>query len=231
MNIKYVNRFKEGFTLVEMLLVLAVVSILMGLLAPAIFKSFRVAGRQGRQAEAALLQAAIVEYWHDQKRWPLPTNVKPQRKGGKVNFSFSFRENNYEVFDRLLNVDYGGAKKNYIETSEHLSTSVPTTDYPTFDVANLKHVIEGNSKAGVTARRNSRTLVYWADWIRCPKCGELSDLDAVYCSNNSCSYKKDSAGGGSSYRFKSADRSGAVRAAMPFVVRFDLLNDKVSVGF
>lgn len=160
-NLKLNRDRTSGFTLMEMLVVVGVLAILMGLLAPAILKTFKVASSKKTLMEAQSLQSAIVEYWHDQGSWPLPKGTGITRSGEKLNYTVTFRENNDEVFNLLLDVNYGGSKKNYIETAEHLTTASPASKFPAYDAATLKQVVEGIE--GINHRTDNRPLVYWAE--------------------------------------------------------------------
>lgn len=144
-----------AFTLVELLLVLAILALLLGLLSPAILKAFDSANDSNRQGEAARLTSAIVEYWHDHDGWPLPQGARPDRNG-----IVSYKEDNYKVFDLLLDVPYGGSRKSYIHPNEHFTTATAETSFPVPDATRLAYVIDGNPKGGISPRGDHRTLVY-----------------------------------------------------------------------
>ena len=160
-KMKLKDGVNSGFTLVEMLLVVAVLATLIGLLAPAILKSFKVASEKSAAMEAQLLQNAIVEYWHDQKKWPLPAGEGISGRVGDVKYTVTYRDDNDKVFNLLLNVDYGGSKKDYIETANHLTTAEPPSGFPAYAAARFKHVVEGIE--GVKQRADKRPLVYWTE--------------------------------------------------------------------
>lgn len=223
---------KSGFTLMELLLVVGVLSILIGLLTPAILKSMKTAQRRDRAAERKLLEGAIVEYWHDMNRWPLPSDP-----GLDGNYKASFRDYrndkfNNLVFDQLLGVTLpDGTKKDYVDPSRHITTADSVSDFPAFSVASLKDAAYGNQENGI-AKRANRILVYWSDFIECPECDEndpsrFADLDARECSNPDCNYPESH--DGAKYRFTPADRKGAVRGLRPYNVTIDLLNNTVKV--
>ena len=70
---------RSGFTLVEMLIVVGVLAMLLGLLAPAILKNIKIAEKKKRINERAVLQAGIVEFWHDQNKWPIKSGDTPKK--------------------------------------------------------------------------------------------------------------------------------------------------------
>lgn len=232
---KSVLSAKAGFTLVEMLLVVGVLSLLIGLLSPAILNTMKSAAIRRRANECKVLQAGIMEYWHDQNRWPLPKDTKPKKDDG---YKVSYRYDNYKVFDELLEVDFVGTKKDYMAPTEHLSTLDEETKYPAFYVANLKDVLEGNNDANPPVKkRKSPVLVYWGNVISCPKCkgddpDRFADMNAKECHNDQCPYYLESIASGfpQRYKFKPADRKRTERCLYPFKVEFDLLNNTVKVS-
>ena len=219
----------RGFTLVELLVVIGVLSLLMGLLVPAILKSMKTAMRRARNNECAVLESALTQYWHDQNKWPIGGTKKPEKDN---DYKISYRDDNYLVFDQLLKDQNSALKKDYLDPAVHLSTSESVTDWPSFSAASLKDIINGNDEKKIRARKNNRVLVYWCDYIQCPKCdpndvNRFSDADNQECHNNNCSYYKDY---GSRYQFKSTDRRNAVRGLLPYRVTFDMLNNTVDVS-
>ena len=63
---------KSGFTLVELLLVIAVIGILSGLLFTAVFSVSRESNKKRNEKNKDLIHAAIMEYRHDTGKWPIP---------------------------------------------------------------------------------------------------------------------------------------------------------------
>lgn len=225
---------QSGFTLVEMLIVVAVLGVLIGLLAPAILKNIDVAQRKARANECAVLEGAIFEFWHDQNRWPIKVGAKPTINKDDKNLSYKLiygekpLYDNFEVFNQLVKADFGGGVKNkdYIDMGRHITTSVKETSYPSFSAAPLRDVFPNG--------QIDRPLVYWAKFIKCPKCAAsgadaYSDIDAEECQNDKCPYylgndKQER------YRFERADRKGAIRGLRPYKVTIDMLNNAVKVS-
>ena len=217
------SRKEAGFTLIELLIVIGVLSILIGLLAPAILKNMKTVERRKRVNECKVLEAGIMEFWHDQNKWPLPKGTKPDS-----NYKASYRDDNYKVFDEMVGVKFSGSTKDYLDPAEHVTTAQAVSDWDQLvtSSASLKDVLYGNSENKISKRQHP-VLVYWYDAIKCPKCGEYVDMESTTCGNSDCDYKKDN---GVSYKLKAADRHGAVRALRPYAVTFDLLNNTVSVS-
>ncbi len=90
-------RTRHGFTLVELLVVVAILGILMGLLSGAIVRSVNNARQRRREAEMSSLEVGIMNYWHDYNRWPHVHSE--QQHGGQWDPSYTSR--NWIVFDRL----------------------------------------------------------------------------------------------------------------------------------
>ena len=106
---------RSGFTLIEILVVIAIIGILAGLLFSGVFGLLNQSANAKNQDNAALLSAAIMEYWHDQGRWPIPKNHKPK----KVNRQTHHQQDNegqdiegtdYETYQYKL--VYGAIGKN-----------------------------------------------------------------------------------------------------------------------
>ena len=112
-------RHSAGFTLIEMLIVVAILGVLLGLLATGIKHSMVNAKKRRRNTEVTTLQTAIVNYWHDNNQWPLGDTPKSKREAARKSSSgtISFQDDNYVVFDCLApkNTAYNPSKKQYLD--------------------------------------------------------------------------------------------------------------------
>jgi prepilin-type N-terminal cleavage/methylation domain-containing protein len=103
-----------GFTLVELLTVIAIIAILMGLLFPAINIAREQARKTQAKTDCAQITAAVKAYYAEYGKYPLPTNaVTPnnpqdvifgQSAGSSLGSGFS----NQQLFDILRNIDSTG---------------------------------------------------------------------------------------------------------------------------
>ncbi len=70
------RRRRAGFTLLELLIVMAVIAMLMGLLLAAIFRVNTGVRKQRARAAATALQTAIETYHSRYRQWPVPTEAE-----------------------------------------------------------------------------------------------------------------------------------------------------------
>ena len=84
---------KHGLTLIEMLIVIAILGILMGLLIPAFGPVIRKAKIKRSEGDAQALGQAFVRYYHAYDRWPVTTYPETD---------LIFTNNNEEIIAWLL---------------------------------------------------------------------------------------------------------------------------------
>ncbi len=89
---------RNGFTLIELLIVVAVMALLIGLISGAVRHSIRNARKNRASAECALLESAIMTYWHDYGKFPID---KKKDNWGDSLYKHTYKEDNHLVFDRL----------------------------------------------------------------------------------------------------------------------------------
>lgn len=224
----------SAFTLVELLIVVAIIGILMGLLAPAILKSTKAAGNRSRLVEMETLETAFLEYYHDNKGWPIPANPtaegakKGLNSGGEPDprvFIYSGKDT-VKVWNRLLKVGadnkFNRRKRDYFDTRSVSAIKSYNSSDPSKNILddNLGHPAD----LWAADKKMSGPLVYWADFVQCPKCNVWS-YDLEKCLNLDCSGRKDN----SPYTFKKAERKKIRRGVMPYRIKFDLNSNLVYV--
>ena len=98
---------RSGFTLIELLVVIAVIGLLAGLLFTGVLGLVGQGRNAANKDNAALLSAAIMEYWHDQGRWPVPKGHKPKKVGRKTVYDSdsegsAIQETEHEIYQYKL---------------------------------------------------------------------------------------------------------------------------------
>lgn len=224
-----------GFTLVELLIVVGIIGVLMGLLAPAILKASKGAVDKGRVVEMRALESALLEYHHDNKGWPIA--ARPKNEGAEYGKNSAGQvdpaiivysgKNTFRVWNRLLKVGAGGdyniRKRDYIDTS---SLTAIKNYYPD----NPKRNIEDDNVGRIRDlwgdnKEMKGPLVYWGDFIECTQCGEWTTSNTE-CTNQECKGRKN----GNPYRFKKVDKKNKRRGVMPYKITIDLNANTVSVS-
>jgi prepilin-type N-terminal cleavage/methylation domain-containing protein len=104
------NRKANGFTLIELMIVVAILSVLLTLLAGGIKKSVDNAKKRGRATEVQALQSAIMTYWHDTGKFPITT--------AKGKYTYTFTDDNNVVFSKLLDESQNDLKKKYLDINQ-----------------------------------------------------------------------------------------------------------------
>jgi prepilin-type N-terminal cleavage/methylation domain-containing protein len=110
-------RKKKGFTLIEMVVVLAVVSILVAILVPTIARHIKEAKITRAQNEELVIASAILSLYKDVGRWPCTNAIGPS---GGVNRVLSGQSGDYIPTDNDAGVT-GSANWATISTTKHLA--------------------------------------------------------------------------------------------------------------
>ncbi len=240
---------RSGFTLIELLIVIAIIGILAGLVSSAIVVVMKSATEKRIASNAERLRAAIVEYWHDVGRWPLPDNAAPvlEKTGRKkrnvlsdstdpadyddtFRYVLSYSGNNGEVVNRLLEklLPDGQTIKTFIDLH---GFTVPASDFdgtwPATEVTDAFEAHEADKDAPVV-------LCYFADFVVCPKCKRYylrnGATGCIYDGDGNgkpdCDYYQENE---QAYKFTEEELSNPVKAALPYVIWFDLNNNVVEV--
>lgn len=202
-----------GFTLVELLLVIAVIGILAGLLFNAVFGVTKQANEKRNESNRQLLQAAIMEYRHDVGKWPVPdrdasaTQAKTEEykvSGGKfrkrVLWTLTYGaidgngvvvgNNNDVIVEHLVNGKVGSqeTKKSYIDLRPFLTTEKGTeTRYLTEETEETMSADEAK-RNGTSDRKAGKhiPLVYRAQFVKCPVCKTYQTEGQINGNYGSC---------------------------------------------
>lgn len=192
---------RSGFTLIELLLVIGVIGILSGILFSGVLSVTGQANEKRIANNAKLLQAAIMEYRHDNNRWPIPENAtatatkthlkvpgtNSSRVGVKWNITYGqvddktrrlSGEGNDKVVEYLVDARVGGpngAKKTYIDLRPFITATEDAADeWPTEDTEPAFDAYRNASKNEQTGRISRPIpLLYRRKFVKCPACGAL----------------------------------------------------------
>ena len=180
-------RPRSGFTLIELLIVVAIIGILAALVSSAIMKLTKTAANKRNVNNAERLEAAIVEYWHDMGRWPIPkkgltitpgkgTGLAGSSDEGKdvdtYSYTTAFKANNNEIVEKLINATLpDGTQKTFLDLHGFSTPIDASGDGPYEDVVDAYLAYTGDARKpdGSTFTQKKPTLVYFAPFPECPK--------------------------------------------------------------
>lgn len=93
---------KKGFTLLELLIVIAVMLVLAALLVPAFFKVQNEGRKRRAEVEASVIESAIRAYMMRERRFPV---TDPSPRSQDVIYGDGQERGNVEVMNRLRNAN------------------------------------------------------------------------------------------------------------------------------
>ena len=155
-------RPRSGFTLIELLIVVAIIGILAALVSSAIMKLTKTAANKRNVNNAERLEAAIVEYWHDMGRWPIPkkgltitpgkgTGLAGSSDEGKdvdtYSYTTAFKANNNEIVEKLINATLpDGTQKTFLDLHGFSTPIDASGDGPYEDVVDAYLAYTGDAR-------------------------------------------------------------------------------------
>ncbi|MFA7172821.1 MAG: type II secretion system protein [Kiritimatiellia bacterium] len=111
---------KKGFTIVEMLVVVAVMAIIATLATGAVMKSMRTMRDKRADAMVSGLQMALNNYRAQQNKWPFDHAKDMKKVGNSQTLYRAEGENNAAVFTEMFK-STGSSKSSYIDPSAMLT--------------------------------------------------------------------------------------------------------------
>lgn len=231
------NGSENGFTLMELMVVVAIVAVLAGLLSTAMVSIMRQAASSRTDNQIAQIHSAIMEYRHDFGHWPVPDGDIPQKYGGYWKLKYCSKgmggciADNSSVVEYLLETKATGAgrpKRDLLDI-HGFSGVASTNTVSSADRSKNKSLIYEDwgdawamSKADDSGLHSKIPTLVWKDrQYRCPDCQVYSNEKR--CKNTDCEYYK------THHAYRKLHNNDLRDVARPFYVMFDFTNDRVLV--
>ena len=233
------RRRRSGFTLMELMVVVAIVAILAGLVSTAVVNVMHQAASSRIDNQIARLRAAIMQYRHDFSRWPVPERAVPVEvpKGSGVwKLKYCSKglggaaDDNSAVVEFLLHTSKSGEGRpprdildlhgfsGVMSTNEVLETKSGVTSKAYEDWGDAWAMSEADDEG----RHSTVPTLVWKDRMYyCDSCGNYND--SPMCRRRSCPYFKNHKA------FRKLPSSSRREIAKPFYIMFDFANDRVLV--
>ena len=132
---------RSGFTIVELLVVVAIIGVLLGIVTTAATSSVKNGRTRRAEAMARALEQAIAAYYAQEGKWPDAIESRSSNMGNKIKYTFSATEG-----DQIL--------RDVVRKSVGSSASRPLVDATALFVANAGRV-RGDGCFDVHGDRNS----------------------------------------------------------------------------
>lgn len=230
---------RSGFTLMELMVVVAIIAILAGLVSSAVVNVMRQASKSRVDSQIARIQAAIMQYRHDFSTWPIPKSAVPEEtpKGSGVwKLKYCSRGmggakgDNSDVVELLLHTSASGAgrpARDILDLHGFSAVDSASEELDTKSGASSKSYTGWGdawemSEADEDGKHKKAPTLVWKDYLYyCDSCGNYNDSSV--CKRRSCPYFK------SKKAFRKLPSSSRREVAKPFYIMFDFSNDRVLV--
>ena len=237
------GRSASGFTLMELLVVVAIVGILAGLVSTAMVRMMRQAARSRTDNQISQIYAAIMEYRHTYGKWPVPDTDVPTEfiDSGDRRGIWKLK---YCTKGKSKAVDDNAAVIEFLLRTGNTGAGRPKRDI--LDLHGFSGVDSNSSTVKDSKNASSATYTEWGDawemsepddeglihdkvptlvWkdrqYYCDVCENFSTTPL--CKRQSCNYYKEH----KAYRKLSS--SSVREVAKPFYIMFDFSNDRALV--
>lgn len=173
---------RSGFTLIELLIVIAIIGVLVGFISSAVLRITRTSAEKRAANNARVLEAAILEYWHDNGKWPVgkdkPSKVSKtysgldSSTGGQAEdmkyvgtYNLTYYADNYKIVKNLIDTTLpDGTHKTYLDLRGFATPAKITKTFPVDDTVDAAQALEGTAVDSdgkkVSVSKNDLVLVW-----------------------------------------------------------------------
>lgn len=104
---------KRGFTIVEILVVVAILGILLGIVSTAVTGSVKNGRKRRAEAMCSMLNQAIATYYQQEGKWPSTIESRSGNMGNKSKYTFSGDDAD-KIFREIVEDSVGNKAKRYL---------------------------------------------------------------------------------------------------------------------